>query len=133
MSWLPTSVIKIIRTTSIYALLNINLFLQQKLLTNTCHIMVPLCRYFLKDSKKYLFAILGFFFLRFANEFPSSLQKFKNKTNIVFRPLCFAEGPLKRIGNSCFGPWPGNRGGAEWAGRLRRAMLAGGEGDGVVE
>jgi len=22
------------------------------------------------------------------------------------RPLCFAEGPLKRIGNSRFGPWP---------------------------
>ena len=24
----------------------------------------------------------------------------------MFRPLCFAEGPLKRIGNSRFGPWP---------------------------
>ena len=61
MSWLPTSVIKMIGTTSIYAILNINLFLQQKFLTKTCHIMVPDYRDFNKDSKKYLFAILGFF------------------------------------------------------------------------
>ena len=62
MSWLPTSVIKMIGTTSIYALLNINLFLQQKFLTKTCRIMVPEGKDFNKDSKKSLFAILGFFY-----------------------------------------------------------------------
>ena len=62
MSWLPTSVFKMIGTTSIYALLNINLFLQQKFLTKTCHIMVPEGRDFDKDSKKSLFAFLGFFY-----------------------------------------------------------------------
>ena len=80
MTWLQTSVIKKIGTTSIYALLNINLFLQQKFLTKPCHVMVPLCRYFLKDSKKYLFAILGFFY-----EFLLILQiHCKNlKTNLI--------------------------------------------------
>ena len=58
MTWLQTLVMKKIRTTSLYALLNINLFLQQKFLTKTCHIMVPEARDFDKDSKKYLFAIL---------------------------------------------------------------------------
>ena len=58
MSWLPTSVIKKVKTTSLYALLNINLFLQQTFLTKTCHIMVPKDRNFNKDSKNYLFAIL---------------------------------------------------------------------------
>jgi len=58
MTWLQTLVMKKIRTTSLYALLNINLFLQQKFLTKTCHMMVPEDRYFDKDSKKYLFAIL---------------------------------------------------------------------------
>ena len=62
MSWLQTSVIKKIGTTSIYALLNINLFLQQNILTKTCHFMVPEGRYFDKDSKKSLFAFLGFFY-----------------------------------------------------------------------
>ena len=61
MSWLQTLVIKKIGTTRIYALLNINLFLQQTFLTKTCHIMVPEGRDFDKDSKKYSFAILGFF------------------------------------------------------------------------
>ena len=96
MSWLPTSVIKIIRTTSIYALLNINLFLQQKFLTKTCHIMVPLCICFLKDSKKYLFAILGFF-LQFLIEFPILLQKFKNKTNIADESLVFVLGAPEEL------------------------------------
>ena len=62
MTWLKTLVIKKVKIISLYALLNINPFLQQKFLTKTCHIMVPLCRYFLKDSKKYLFTILGFFY-----------------------------------------------------------------------
>ena len=62
MAWLQTSVIKKILTISIYALLNINLFLQQKFLTKTCHIMVLDCRDFDKDSKKSLFVILGFFY-----------------------------------------------------------------------
>ena len=62
MSWLPTSVIKKVKTTSLYALLNINLFLQQTFLTKTCHIMVPEGRDFDKDSKKSLFAFLGFFY-----------------------------------------------------------------------
>jgi len=90
MSWLPTSVIKMIGTTSIYALLNINLFLQQKFLTKTCHIMVPLCRYFLKDSKKYLFAILGFFY-----EFLLTLQiHCKNlKTSLI---LCLGPCVLQK-------------------------------------
>ena len=62
MTWLQTSVIKKVRSTSLYALSNINLFLQQNFLTQTCHIMVPDCRDFDNDSKKYLFAILGFFY-----------------------------------------------------------------------
>ena len=60
MTWLQTLVTKKISTTSLYALLIINLFLQQKFLTKTCHIMVPEGRYFDKDSKKSLFAFLGF-------------------------------------------------------------------------
>jgi hypothetical protein len=50
-----------VRTTSLYALLDTNLFLQQNFLTKTCRIMVPEGRDFDKDSKKYLFAVLGFF------------------------------------------------------------------------
>ena len=62
MSWFQRSVIKKIRTTSLDVLFNINLFLQQKILTKTCHFIIPLCRYFLNNSKKYLFAILGFLY-----------------------------------------------------------------------
>ena len=62
MTWLQTLVIKKIKTTSLYALLNINLFLPQKFLIKTCHIMVPDCRDLDKDSKKSSFAILGFFY-----------------------------------------------------------------------
>ena len=62
MKWLQTLVIKKVKTISLYALLNINLFLQQNILTKTCHFMVPEGRDFDKDSKKYLFAILGFFY-----------------------------------------------------------------------
>ena len=54
------------------------------------------CKDFDKDSKKSLFAILGFF-LRFVIEFTNSLQKVKNKSNIMFRPLDFAERGLKKI------------------------------------
>ena len=86
MTWLQTSVIKKVKTISLYALLNINLFLQQNFLTQTCYIMVPDCRYFDKDSKEYLFAILGFFY-----EFLLILQiHCKNlKTNLIL----------------CLGPW----------------------------
>ena len=62
MTWLQSLVMKKVRTTSLYALLNINLFLQQNFLTKTCRIMVPVGRDFDKDSKKSLFAILGFFY-----------------------------------------------------------------------
>ena len=62
MTWLQTSVIKKVKTIILYALLNINLFLQQKFLTKTCHMMVPEGRDFDKDFKKSLFAILGFFY-----------------------------------------------------------------------
>ena len=62
MTWLQTSVIKKVKTISLYALLNINLFLQQKFLTKTCNIMILYCRDFDKDSKKYLFAILELFY-----------------------------------------------------------------------
>ena len=62
MTWLQISIIKKVQTTSLYALLIINLFLQQKFLTQTCHIMVPEGRDFDRDSKKSLFAILGFFY-----------------------------------------------------------------------
>ena len=62
MTWLQTLVIKKVKTISLYALLIINLFLQQKFLTKTCHIMVPEGRDFDKDSKKSLFAFLGFFY-----------------------------------------------------------------------
>ena len=62
MTWLQTSIIEKVRTTNLYILLNINLFLQQNFSTKTCHIMIPKDRYFNKDSKKYLFAILGFFY-----------------------------------------------------------------------
>ena len=59
--------------------------------------MVPDCRDFDKDSKKYLFAILGFFY-----EFLLILQihykHLKTNLNIMLKPLCFAEGALKRIG-----------------------------------
>ena len=79
MTWLQTLVIKKVRTTSLNILLNINLFLQQKFLTKTCHIMIPKSRDFIKDSKKSSFAILGFF-LRFFEEFTSSQQQFENKT-----------------------------------------------------
>ena len=72
MSWLPTSVIKKVGSTSLYALSNINLFLQQNFLTKTCHFMVPEGRDFDKDFKKSSFAILGFF-LRFLIEFTSLL------------------------------------------------------------
>ena len=62
MTWPQTLVTKKISTTSLYALLIINIFLQQKFLTKTCHIMVPEGRDFDKDSKKSLFSILGFFY-----------------------------------------------------------------------
>ena len=62
MTWPQTLVTKKISTTSLYALLIINLFLQQKFLTKTSHIMVPEGRDFDKDSKKSLFAFLGFFY-----------------------------------------------------------------------
>ena len=62
MTWLQTLVTKKISTTSLYALLIINLFLQNNFLSKTCHIMVPEGRDFDKDSKKSLFAILGFFY-----------------------------------------------------------------------
>ena len=61
-TWLQTLVIKKVRTTSLFALLNINLFLQQNFLTKTCHFMVPEGRDFDKDSKKSLFTFLGFFY-----------------------------------------------------------------------
>ena len=62
MTWFQTFVIKKVSTTSLYTLLNIKLFLQQKDLIKTYHIMVPKGRDFDKDSKKYLFTILGFFY-----------------------------------------------------------------------
>ena len=71
---------------------NINPFLQQKFLTKICHIMVPDCRDFDKDFKKYLFAILGLFY-EISIDFTNSLQKFKNKTNIMFRPLDLQKTP----------------------------------------
>ena len=40
MTWLQTLVIKKVTTTSLYALLNINLFLQQKFLIKTCQIWI---------------------------------------------------------------------------------------------
>ena len=52
MKLLQTVFIKKTSTTSVYTLLNIILFLQQQFLTNTCHIMVPEVRDFVKDSKK---------------------------------------------------------------------------------
>ena len=45
-----------------HVLLNINLFLQQNILTKTSHFMIPEGRDFDKDSKKSLFAFLGFFY-----------------------------------------------------------------------
>ena len=74
--------------------------------------MVPDCRDFDKDSKKvfiYYFRI----FIRISIDFKNSLQTFKNKSNIMFKSLGFAERPLKRIGVR--NPAPGrrqNRGGA---------------------
>ena len=62
MTWLQASVTKRIKTTSLYALLNINIFLQQNFLTKTCRFMVPKGRDFDKDSKKSLFAFLGFLY-----------------------------------------------------------------------
>ena len=90
MSWLPTSVIKMIGTTSIYTLLNINPFLQQKFLTKVSHIMVLVGRDFDKDSKKYLFAILGFFY-----EFLLILKIHCNhlKTNLI---LCLSPWVLQK-------------------------------------
>ena len=61
MTWLQTLVIKKVRSTSLNILLNINLFFQEKFPTKTCHILIPKGRYFNKDSKNYLFAVLGFF------------------------------------------------------------------------
>ena len=59
------------------------------------------------------------------------------------RPLCFAEGPLKRIGNSRFGPWPvqgteeATEGGGrpisgEGEARRRRGRCGGGRGRRVL-
>ena len=62
MTWFQTFVIKKVSTTSLYTLLNIKLFLKQNFLTKTYHIMVPKGRYFDKDSKKSIFAFLGFFY-----------------------------------------------------------------------
>ena len=62
MTWLQTLVIKKVKTISLYALLNINLLLQQKFITKTCHIMILKGRVFDKDSKKSSFSILGFFY-----------------------------------------------------------------------
>ena len=90
MLWLQTLVIKMVKTISLYALLNINLFLQQKFLTKTCYIMILKGRYFDKDSKKYLFAILEFFY-----EFLLTLQiHCKNlKTNLI---LCLGPCVLQK-------------------------------------
>ena len=90
MTWLQTLVIKKVETISLYALLNINPFLQQKFLTKIGHIMVLVCRDFDKDSKKYLFAILGFFY-----EFLLTLQiHCKNlKTNLI---LCLGPCVLQK-------------------------------------
>ena len=73
MIWLQTLIIQKMITTSLKILLNVNLFLQQKFLAKTCHIMIPKGRVFYKDSKKYLFDILGFF-LQTAMNFQSLLQ-----------------------------------------------------------
>ena len=83
-------VIKKVKTISIYALLNINPFLQQKFLTKVSHIMVLVGRDFDKDSKKYLFAILGFFY-----EFLLTLQiHCKNlKTSLI---LCLGPCVLQK-------------------------------------
>ena len=90
MTWFQTFVIKKVSTTSLYTLLNINPFLQQKFLTKVSHIMVLVGRDFDKDSKKYLFAILGFFY-----EFLLTLQiHCKNlKTNLI---LCLGPCVLQK-------------------------------------
>ena len=78
MTCLQTLVVKKVKTISLYALLNINLFLQQKFLNKTCNIMILKGRYFDKDSKKFSFAILGFLY-----DFWLNLQVHSNnlKTN----------------------------------------------------
>ena len=92
MTWLQTSVIKKVKTISLYALLNINLFLQQTFLIKTCHTIGPDCRYFDKDSKKSSFAILGFFY-----DYKLNLQfhciNIKSKLDILNRSLVLRLGP----------------------------------------
>ena len=93
--------------------------------------MVPDCRDLDKDSKKYLFAILGFFY-----EFLLILQiHCKNlKTNLI---LCLSpwicRKPPGKIWGSRFGPWLENRGGARLGRPAPAAPVAGGEGPRVDE
>ena len=58
--------------------------------------MILYCRDFDKDSKK-VFICYFRIFLQFVIEFPSLLQKFKNKTNIADGSLVFALGALKEL------------------------------------
>ena len=99
--------------------------------------MVPDCRDFDKDSKKYLFAILGFFY-----EFLLILQihckHLKTNLNIMLKPLCskelgLADMPLAGARNRGGGGLPDSgesgrrrRGGTRGGARGRREQPAGG-------
>ena len=75
--------------------------------------MFPKDRDFNKYSKKYLFAILGFFY-KLLSIFKVHCKKIKTILEIEFGFLVFAQGSLEQNKVLQSGPWPvwGNRGAA---------------------
>ena len=69
--------------------------MQQKVITKTCHIIIPKGRDFNKDSRKYLFAILGFFY-KLLRIFKIDCKKVKRKPNIADGSLVLHWGPWKQ-------------------------------------
>ena len=95
--------------------------------------MVPDCRDFDKDSKKYLFAILGFFYI-FLGIYKVFSQKIAKRTKLdnTFGSLVLQKTPWKDLGLTLWplagkqrrgAAWPAGSGGS---GRRRRGARGGG-------
>ena len=69
-------------------------------------------------------------FIRFLNEFTSSLKRMKTRTKALHRGPCnLTVHPLKSKKKLCIGPWPEEEEGEAWAGEIPAPRLTGGEGN----